>query len=424
MAAPPTSVTGMRRSDQPTRPFRGAIARATDSTVRAVSGPASRAGVTPQVLLLVALFTTVLFTVAWPTYFVTHGLNAAIVPLLAAVGTLPVLTSLWHPVPSWLAVVLACLISAPLRTEETYMLSWPVPFHLALAFTLAVVVVRAPRNSVILAVAATGVLMLTNPDGARVGWVVGVTVWTVLFLLVRWLLASRRDLRLEETRTSEQSEMRVMAEERNRLVRDLHDVVAHQMSMIVVQSQSAPYRLQGVTPAIHAEFDSLSDTAREALNQVRELLGVLRSDAEDGATTPVGTDQIGPTLQAARRAGVDVSWSPQDVTAVSARLDDTTGVVLHRVLQESLSNASRHAPGSAVLVGLELDGDGGDQVWVTLTVDNGPAAPDAIVPPEHSGGAGIQGMSARVRAVGGTFTALPAADGGFTVTAAVPAPTR
>ena len=63
-------------------------------------------------------------------------------------------------------------------------------------------------------------------------------------------------------------------------------------------------------------------------------------------------------------------------------------------------------------------------VPVTLTVDNGPAASDAIVPPEHSGGAGIQGMSARVRTVGGSFTALPAADGGFTVTAGVPVTTR
>jgi signal transduction histidine kinase len=207
-----------------------------------------------------------------------------------------------------------------------------------------------------------------------------------------------------------------MAEERNRLVRDLHDVVAHQMSMIVVQSQSAPYRLQDVTPAVHAEFDSIAGTAREALNQVRELLGVLRSDAESGATTPVGADQIEPVLTTARRAGMDLTWTLDN--SVDS-LDDTVGVVLQRVLQESLSNASRHAPGGKVLVNLTVTEKDGRRD-ADLTVDNGPAAPGEIVPPEHSGGAGIPGMAARVQAVGGSFTALPAADGGFSVRAVVP----
>ena len=167
-----------------------------------------------------------------------------------------------------------------------------------------------------------------------------------------------------------------------------------------------------MTPAVHAEFDSLADTARDALNQVRELLGVLRSDAESGATTPVGADQIEPVLTSARRAGMDLTWT---VDGDLAALDDTVGVVLQRLLQESLSNASRHAPGGKVLVTLAVGEENAH-----LSVDNGPAAAGEIVPPEHSGGAGIPGMAARVQAVGGTFAALPAADGGFTVTAVVP----
>lgn len=401
----------MRRTSAPPAPL---------TYLRRHTAPyAAGARVHPWALLLVVLFTAILFTVAWPTFFVTHTLNAAVVPVLAAAGTWPVLASLHWPLPSWALVALACLVAVPFRTEPEFMLGWTVPFHLALAFTLATVVMRGTPRELAVAVVGSLALMVFNPWEVVVGWVVGVSVWTVLFLLVRWLLASRRDLRIEETRTTEQSELRVMAEERNRLARDLHDVVAHQMSMIVVQAQSAPYRLQGVTPAIHAEFDSLSDTAREALNEVRELLGVLRSDAEarsgTGDTAPVGADQIEPTLQAARRAGMDVSWSPHPVGPVTAAVDETAGIVLQRVLQESLSNASRHAPGGKVLVTIALE----DQ-WATLTVDNGPAAATAIVPPEHSGGAGIEGMSARVRTVGGTFTALPAADGGFTVTAGVP----
>jgi signal transduction histidine kinase len=380
---------------------------------------------------IILAFAITLYSVAWPTSFVTHeyvthSIHAAVIPLIAAAGTWPVVTAIRWPFQSWLVVAAACLISIPFRTNTEYMLGWPVAFHLALAFTLAVVVLTETDAKLIIAVAGTGVLMALNPSEVRIGWLVGVFAWTVLFLLLRWLIASRKELassteslRRETTRASEQSQLRVMAEERNRLARDLHDVVAHQMSMIVVQSQSAPYRLQGVTPAIHAEFDSLSDTAREALNQVRELLGVLRSDAEDGTTTPVGADQIEPTLAAARRAGMDVTWTLDPATS---RIDETAGVVLQRVLQESLSNASRHAPGGKVLVNLDVSGsDGSDSApWANLTVDNGPAVEGAIVPPEHSGGAGIQGMSARVRTVGGSFTALPAADGGFTVTAGVP----
>ncbi|WP_297004739.1 sensor histidine kinase [uncultured Corynebacterium sp.] len=365
---------------------------------------------------LVVLFAGVLFTVAWPTYHLTHSLHPAIVPLIAAAGTWPVITAVRRPLASWLVVAASCLVSLPFHENPDYALGWPVAFHLALAFTLAVVVLRGPARDVTVAVAATVLLMALNPAEVVVGWIVGTLVWSAFLLLVRWLLASRRQVRTESTRATEQSQLRVMAEERNRLVRDLHDVVAHQMSMIVVQAQSAPYRLQGVTPSVHAEFDSIADTAREALNQVRELLGVLRSDAESGATTPVGADQIEPVLTAARRAGMDLTWT---LDGGVASLDDTVGVVLQRVLQESLSNASRHAPGGKVLVNLTVTEKDGRRD-AELTVDNGPAAPGEIVPPEHSGGSGIPGMAARVRAVGGSFTALPAADGGFTVRAVVP----
>ncbi|MDN6281758.1 MAG: histidine kinase [Corynebacterium sp.] len=413
----------------------GQVGQRTRTPHTVVGRTARRFGVS----VFVVLFAAILYAVAWPTSFVTHeyfgSAHAALIPVIAAFGTWPVATSVRWPFWSWLSVAAVCLISVPFRDNMEFALGWPVAFHLALAFTLAMVVLKASDGALIAAVAGTGLVMAFNPAEVRIGWLVGVFAWTVLFLLVRWLVASRKELatsteslRQESTRASEQSQLRVMAEERNRLTRDLHDVVAHQMSMIVVQSQSAPYRLQGVTPAIHAEFDSLSATAREALNQVRELLGVLRTDAETGTTTPVGADQIEPMLTSARRAGMDVIWTLDPATAT---IDDTAGVVLQRVLQESLSNATRHAPGGKVLVNLELsdgsdvgDADGNAAgsagAWANLTVDNGPAAEGEIVLPEHSGGSGIQGMSARVRAVGGSFTALPASDGGFTGTAGVP----
>lgn len=375
--------------------------------------------------VVLVLFAAILYAIAWPTSFLTHtfvshNIHIAIIPLLAATGTWPVITAFRWPGPSWAIVALSCLVCVPFRDNPEFALGWLVAFHLALAFTLAVAIVKASDKVALAAVFGTAALMVFNPAEVRVGWIVGAFVWSTVFVLLRWLLASRESLRRESSRASEESQLRVMAEERNRLSRDLHDVVAHQMSMIVVQSQSAPYRLQGVTPAIHAEFDSLSATAREALNQVRELLGVLRSDAEAGAMTPVGADQIEPTLAAARRAGMDINWV---LDADVADINETTGVVLQRVLQECLSNASRHAPGGKVLVELRIKEDAGHRL-ASLKVDNGPAAPGVIVPPEHGGGSGIQGMSARVRAVGGAFSALPAADGGFSVTAEIPLSAR
>ncbi len=395
---PPTA----RRPLRPLRPLRS-LKSLVSSRPAGVPAPA-------------VLLTVVLFAVAWPTFHLTHSLTPVLVPVLCATGTWPVLTMHRRPTTSWAVVAASCLVCVPLHDSPGFALGWPVTFHLALAATLAAVVLQADTVRVFAAVATSTLLMLANPSPVVVGWVVGVLLWSVFFVLLRWLLVSRRQVRAETARASEQSRLRVTAEERNRLVRDLHDVVAHQMSMIVVQAQSAPYRLQGVTPAIHAEFDSVAGTAREALNQVRELLGVLRSDAATGATTPVGADQIEPVLTAARRAGMDLTWS---VTGDLGRLDGTTGIILQRVVQESLSNASRHAPGATVLVRITVDDD-----TATVVTDNGPGVDGAPAVPEHGGGTGIAGMAARVQAVGGTFTAVPATDGGFTVTAAVPVHVR
>ena len=370
----------------------------------------------------------VFFAVAWPTFFVTHDAWVVVVPILAALGSLPVMLVRYRAFVAWCLVAASCVVAVPLRFEPDFALGWPVVFHLALAVCLAAVILTECQRRIAVAVGATIALMALNP-GVEVsfGWMIGVAVFSAVILLVRWLIASRQQLESttlslarESERTLQQSDLRLLAEERNHLARDLHDVVAHQMSMIVVQSQSAPYRLQGITPAVHAEFDSLAETARQALDEVRGLLGVLRTDAETVNAEPVGVDQIEPTLRAARRSGVDITWQ---LTGEVDKIDETAGVVLHRVLQESLANASRHAPGGVVVVTLTVtttSGEDGTPPAATLEVDSGPAAPGALLVPGTAGGSGIKGMSARVRAVGGTFTALPASDGGFTVTATVP----
>lgn len=376
-------------------------------------------------LLFVAL---VLFAVAWPTFFETHSIWPVLVPFVSALATWPVAVARHVPFTAWAAVFIACLVVVPFHDNPGFALGWPVTSHLALALTLAAVILLCSSRYIVWAVVATTLLMALNPGfDVKLGWILGTATFSAVVFLVRWLLMSRRqlatshvELARESARSSELADQRILAEERNRLARDLHDVVAHQMSMIVVQAQSAPYRLQGVTPGIHAEFDSLSNTARSALDEVRGLLGVLRSDAEFRETIPVGADQLIPTLESARQSGVDITWHTSGELEL---LDETAGVVLHRVLQESLSNATRHAPGGPVVVSVEVDSgraDEDDRVAATLKVDNGPAVAGAVIDPGTGGGTGLQGMSARIQAVGGSFAAVPAADGGFTVTATVP----
>ncbi len=112
--------------------------------------------------------------------------------------------------------------------------------------------------------------------------------------------------------------------------------------------QSAPYRLGGVSEPVQQEFASIGDQAREALNEVRGMLGVLRSDGQLAEQLPrPGTVQIDALMQGTRAAGVDLEWS---VEGDGCSCSDTSGMVVFRILQESLANASRHAPGAPVLV--------------------------------------------------------------------------
>ena len=355
-----------------------------------------------------------LFVVAWPTFHLTHFAHPALWPVLAAAGTFPLAAARLAPVSAWLATLGAGVVIALLPSADWFEFAWPVAQFLAMLVTFAVVLFSADRRHTWWIAATAIALPLLNPSAAsRIGWLIGLAVYVGFVLMVRRLSDSRRALAAQTARAERQSGLRTVAEEKARLARDLHDVVAHQMSMVVVQAQSAPYRLQGVTPALHAEFDSIADTARQALEEVRGLLGVLRGDGEEGAVAPVGALELVPTLTAARASGVDVAWT---VEGDLGALDETAGVVLHRVLQESLANASRHAAGAAVQVTIDCASDDG----TLLEVTNGPAVAGHLPAPESTGGSGLAGMAARVSAVGGSLTAAPESDGGFTLVALVP----
>ena len=207
---------------------------------------------------------------------------------------------------------------------------------------------------------------------------------------------------------------RALLEERTRIAREMHDVVAHHMSLIAVQSETAPYRLDDLSEGAKAEFAALSATAREALNDVRRLLGVLRSDGPAERAPQPQLADIATLVETSRRAGlsVDLSMPANGDAAVS----HAVGLCAYRIVQEALSNAGRHAPGTWVHVTVERDPDA-----LRLDVVNGPPTTRDRAPGEDvRSGHGIAGMKERVALLGGSLSAGPNILGGFAVSAVLP----
>jgi signal transduction histidine kinase len=202
--------------------------------------------------------------------------------------------------------------------------------------------------------------------------------------------------------------------ERARIARELHDVVAHHISMVAVQAETARLATPGMPAAGAQRLSAIGDTARTALTEMRRLLGVLREDTEidAGERRPQpGLAQLNELLDEARAASS--SGARLIVRGTPVALDQGVELAAYRIAQEALTNSRRHAPGSAVDVELHCTDDA-----LSLRVrDNGPG-PDSAEP---TGGLGLTGMGERAAAVGGVLHVGAAAGGGFLVEAKLPA---
>jgi signal transduction histidine kinase len=225
-------------------------------------------------------------------------------------------------------------------------------------------------------------------------------------------LRAQRDLADQAELTEAERARRAVLEERTRIARELHDVVAHHMSLIAVQAETAPYRIGDLPEPVRTEFGSLSATAREALADMRRLLGVLRHDQPAELTPQPQLCDVPALVDAARKAGVAVELS---TPAALRPVPRGVGICAYRIVQESLSNASQHAPGAAVTVSVTQDSDA-----VVLRVSNGPGLPSSASSRERASGLGLAGMRERVAMLGGSFSAGPAPDGHFVVSAVLP----
>ncbi|GAB3755822.1 sensor histidine kinase [Microlunatus parietis] len=237
----------------------------------------------------------------------------------------------------------------------------------------------------------------------------GAAVWTLAliltFVLARFWL-HRRDA---AARIAEEEGLRRVLEERARIARELHDVVAHHMSVVAVQASTAPYRLDPGRPDVVDEFRSIGASARASLQELRQLLDVLRGAAPP--PTP-GLADVPKLVESARVAGVPVQL------IMDGRADPgaDAGTAAYRIVQEALSNVIRHAPGAETLVRIATEPD-------LLLIDVRNRRPPQPVRPTAPGH-GLTGMRERVTATGGTLTTGPTDDGGFRVEARLSPPHR
>ncbi|MGP4017810.1 histidine kinase [Saccharopolyspora sp. 5N708] len=206
---------------------------------------------------------------------------------------------------------------------------------------------------------------------------------------------------------------RVVAEEKTRIARELHDVIAHSMSLINVQATTAQYRHPGLDPRLAAEFDEMAAASRRALREMRGVLGVLRDGQTGGELVPQpGLARIPELIDSAGRAGVDVSAHGTELLE-DATGTEIAGIAAFRIVQEALSNVTRHAPGARTEVRFARSGG-----VLTITVRN--SAPDRVVNPVQGGGHGLVGMQERAAIVNGSVHFGHTGDGGYEVRAVLP----
>jgi signal transduction histidine kinase len=247
--------------------------------------------------------------------------------------------------------------------------------------------------------------LLTLSDAAYGALGTGLVVAAGLYTATRnELLASLRE---RAQQADEERRLRVeqaRAAERGRIAREMHDVVAHKVSLIALYAGALELHAGG-SERLRDGTALIRTTAREALRELRGVLGMLRDEPD---TTPAA--DLASLVDASVRAG-----QPVELRDRTGTLPPPTARVVHRIVQEGLTNACKHAPGAATTVSLDR---AGDPRTVMVTVHNeGSGRAPADVP---GAGAGLVGLAERIRLVGGSLRSGPAGQGGWELHAVVP----
>jgi signal transduction histidine kinase len=361
----------------------------------------------------------VLYAVLVPVHAVVYGANVAVIMLLGLLAVGAPLVGVHRPMLAT-ALFAASALFVPLASLGVLPVTgpwpWSVPMILAFAVCVsAVTFLHGWRPGLILIALSAAAGMVASaviPSIASANDII-TTVAVVGGLYVIAALSAGRlrlgdELTSQRELTAQEQSRRELIEERTRIARELHDVVAHSMSLIQVQASTARYRVPDLPESALTEFDDIAATARTSLTEMRRILGVLRTEDHAAELAPQrGVDDIPALVEATRRAGAEIGL----VQAVSGEIAPGVQIAAYRIVQEALSNAVRHAPGAAVSVSVAVDA-----AELTVRVRNAPAA-GATTP---GGGHGLRGMAERAQLLGGSVEAGADADGGWTVVAHLP----
>jgi signal transduction histidine kinase len=348
-----------------------------------------------------------------------------------------VLLAMWRPIPAWWVSLAATVLQAALLhgllggPAREFTWPWTTAGTIAHLLVLLLLALRVPTRVALEVLALTGLVTYVlqglwggaHYESTGVIAVALSAIAVVLGSAVRGRREARQELQEQTSLTAEERARRTLLEERNRIARELHDVVAHHMSVISIQAQVAPHLVENPPEELKENLAGIRQNALEALTELRRVLGVLRSehpDVPDPVEPGTGTaphtpqptlDRIDALVENTRAAGLRVEV---DVRGERRPLPPGLELSAYRIVQEALSNVLRHAPGAVAHVELRHTAYG-----LIVEILNSP--PTESASPSPGAGHGLLGMRERVGMLDGSMTAHPLPDGGYKVFAFLPA---
>ncbi|MEU2265673.1 histidine kinase [Streptomyces olindensis] len=367
---------------------------------------------TPHALIAVAALITLLIS--------SVDADDAVL-LIVPLTVIPVLLTMIRPVAAFWASMLSTPLAAMLGSNWG---EWPwaagsFACHLTV---LTVVAMRTrPRTAgwmwvltALYALAADSGIGPTYLYGTNSGPMLVLSAMILLCVTV-WHIRREavQEVTAQQTVTAHERSRRTLLEERTTIARELHDVVAHHMSVVAIQAEAAPYRVENPPPELEKAFATIRENAVAALTELRRVLGVVRAEDYEAPDAPQPTlADLDALLANVREAGLSVEKA---VTGAVRELPQGVELSAYRIVQEALSNSLRHAPGATarVEIGYVLGGLG-------LRIVNGPPPNPSLIKPSPGAGHGITGMRERVSMLNGEMTAGRTDDGGYEVTVFLP----
>jgi signal transduction histidine kinase len=378
----------------------------------------ARQAVVDFLLAVLCFALTVPFTMIF-AYRQSTSVSLALV--LLAVSCLPLLLRSRWPVQvavATVAVDLAIFVAVSSVSPEPA----------SVGFALYAVATRTDRRTawrvgLISAGVLTAAALVCHPGLAELPNNLAYAPWAISAAAVgdavrshREVLAAALERAVRAERTREEEALRRVGEERIRIARDLHDVVAHHITLVNAQAGVAHHLMRSDTDTAYLALERIRDTSRTALDELRATVGLLRSSSEpDSPREPTpGLAGLDSLLDSFRHAGLRIVVDRGCPAGPLAEVTGLTDLAAYRIVQEALTNTRKHAGPTTARVALDLRAD---TLYITVEDDGGGAAGAGR---GEGTGHGMIGMRERARAAGGTLIAGPRPAGGFRVHAELP----